>query len=302
MSWFAEMPLETLRVAVLVATRDRPAALRRCLESLAAQTRPPDEVVVLDNASAVPPDVSGLNVRLVRSDGPLGVAAARQRLLDETTCEIAVLLDDDAFLVAPDVLERIAEAFAANAQLGALALPMLDFRSSPPRWLTPFGSASAAPTGPLRAAAYFVGGAHALRLSAVHAVGGYDGSFVYGEEEMDVSYRLIGRGYRLAFAPDLHVEHRPESNTPAPFNAERLAQRIRNRIVLAWRYLPVRYLPSYLAVWLGWHLRNALRHRAPSAFARGLRDGLRDARASTRTPLHGDALAYAKEHGGRLWY
>lgn len=297
------MPLKTSRVAVLVATRDRPAALRRCLGSLVAQTRTPDEVVVLDNASAVPPDATAFPaVRVVRSDVLLGVAAARQRLLDETTCEIAVLLDDDALLVASEVLERVAEAFDDDPPLAALALPMLDFRSSPPRWLTPFGSTGTEPRGPFRAAAYFVGGAHALRLSAVHAVGGYDGSFVYGEEEMDLSYRLIGRGYRLAFAPDLHVEHRPESNTPAPFNAERLAQRIRNRIVLAWRYLPVRYLPSYLAVWLGWHLRDAVRNGAASAFTRGLRDGLRDARASPRTPLTGDALAYAKAHGGRLWY
>lgn len=290
-------------MAVLITPRDRPLALRRCLESLAAQTTPPGEIVVLDNAATVPPDVAAFPaVRLVRSEAPLGVAAARQRLLDETTADVALLLDDDAWLVDPGVLAGITSAFDADANLAALALPMLDFRANPPVWLTPFRSASAHPAGPTCAAAYFIGGAHVLRRCAVQAVGGYDGSFVYGEEEMDLAYRLIAHGYRLAYAPDLHVEHNPEPGPPAPFNPHRLAQRVRNRIVLAWRYLPAHYLPSYLGVWLGWHLREATRNGALNAFARGLRTGLHDARASARTPLRGDALAYAKAHGGRLWF
>ena len=63
------------RAAVLVATRHRPEALRRCLKSLAAQTHRPSEVLVLDNASDPPlalPDVSALPVRLLRAERLLG--------------------------------------------------------------------------------------------------------------------------------------------------------------------------------------------------------------------------------------
>lgn len=44
-------------VVVLVATRDRPVLLRRALASIAAQTRPPDALVVVEDTSESSPDV-----------------------------------------------------------------------------------------------------------------------------------------------------------------------------------------------------------------------------------------------------
>lgn len=291
------------RVAVLIATRDRPAALRRCLESLTLQAVSPDEVLVLDNAGAAPPDVSAFpSACVLRSDVPLGVAKARQFLLDAATAPIALLLDDDAWLATPDALGEVCNTFLFDPGLAALALPIFDQRREHLVWFTPFGSVRAIPMGTLRRAAVFVGGAHVLRLEAVRSVGGYDASFVYGEEELDLAYRLVAAGYVLAYAPALHVEHRPEPGPSLRFDTDRLAHRVRNRIVLAWRYLPLRYAGVHAATWLGVYLLEALPSGGLRAFFRGVREGLRDARASERTPMRGEALAYLKAHGGRLWW
>lgn len=295
-------PTTDARVAVLIATRDRPAALRRCLESLATQAVPPGEVLVLDNAGEAPPDVSACPAaRVLRSEVPLGVAAARLLLLDAATAPVALLLDDDAWLATPGVVGDVRDAFRSDPRLAALALPICDHRYAPARWLTPFGTLGQPPQGTRCPATYFVGGAHALRRDAVQAAGGYDASFVYGGEELELSYRLVARGHTLAFSPPSVVEHRPEPGPRQRFDPERLAHRVRNRIVLAWRHLPTRYAGVHVASWLALYLLEAVRNGALRAFARGLRDGVRDARTSARAPMQGDALAYLKAHGGRLW-
>ncbi len=101
-------------VAAIIPTRDRAAWTKRAVESVKAQTRPPDELVVVDDGStdgtaghlrAAFPDV-----RVVREDGR-GVSAARNRGIRETGSEWLAFLDsDDEWL--PEKLE---------AQLAALA-------------------------------------------------------------------------------------------------------------------------------------------------------------------------------------
>jgi hypothetical protein len=79
-------------IAVAVCTHNpRPAALTRVIDAIAAQTDTPDEVIVVDNASAPPVDVG---VRTVREDA-IGLVHARVRALHETTADVVVFVDDD---------------------------------------------------------------------------------------------------------------------------------------------------------------------------------------------------------------
>jgi LmbE family N-acetylglucosaminyl deacetylase/glycosyltransferase involved in cell wall biosynthesis len=101
-------------VAVVVRTRNRPALLREALESLAAQTARPRQVVVVNDGGASPREVTDsfrgsfdvvleeARTRRGRSDAAnRGVALAREEL-------VAFLDDDD--LCFPDHLERLAAA------------------------------------------------------------------------------------------------------------------------------------------------------------------------------------------------
>jgi rhamnopyranosyl-N-acetylglucosaminyl-diphospho-decaprenol beta-1,3/1,4-galactofuranosyltransferase len=108
-------------VAAVVLTRDRRDMLAECLGALAAQTRPPDAIVVLDNASsdgtAEYVRDSHPDVRLIRSEENTG-AAGGYRIALAAAQELGHAwlwtLDDDA-IAAPDALERLLDATEVRA-------------------------------------------------------------------------------------------------------------------------------------------------------------------------------------------
>ena len=86
-------------VGVVVTHFEQPDELARTLHALTRQTLPPDEVVVADDGSATPPDVSRLGppgTRLVRQDDRgFRAAAARNLGAAAVTSDVLVLLDAD---------------------------------------------------------------------------------------------------------------------------------------------------------------------------------------------------------------
>ena len=76
----------------------------------------------------------------------------------------------------------------------------------------------------------------------------------------------------------------------------------RNRLIVAYTYLPWRYLVVHVSVWMGWYLAHAARHNALPAVWRGIRDGLALLPQTPRRPVGDDALAYLRAHYGRLWF
>jgi GT2 family glycosyltransferase len=100
------------QVSVVICTRDRPAALRDCLASLLLQSRKPQEIVVVDNASATGETravAEHAGVRYVREDRP-GLDFARNAGVREATGDIVAFTDDDVKL-HPKWLERLTDAF-----------------------------------------------------------------------------------------------------------------------------------------------------------------------------------------------
>jgi glycosyltransferase involved in cell wall biosynthesis len=107
----ARMPTPS-SVSVVICTRDRPDELARCLASLPQQSRPPDEVIVVDNASqgdATRQAALAAGVLYVREDRP-GLDIARNTGLRAATSEIVAYTDDDTEL-HPRCLERLSAAF-----------------------------------------------------------------------------------------------------------------------------------------------------------------------------------------------
>jgi len=101
-----------LPVSVVVCTRDRPHALRRCLRALTKLEHPNYEVVVVDNASLgteTAEIVAATPFRYVREDRP-GLDWARNRGIAESRNQIIAYVDDDA-VVDPNWLAAIAVAF-----------------------------------------------------------------------------------------------------------------------------------------------------------------------------------------------
>lgn len=103
-----------LSVTVVIPTKDRPNLLDEAIASALAQTHDPDEVIVVDDGSAIPVDAAaqskrhGRSVRVVRNETSCGLAFSRNRGVEESSAEYVVHLDDDD-LLAPDAIERCLE-------------------------------------------------------------------------------------------------------------------------------------------------------------------------------------------------
>lgn len=108
-----------LTVAVVIPVKDDADELRRCLRALASQTRRPDEVVVVDNASA--DDTTAVaavyGARVVRCARP-GTSAASAAGYDAATCDLILRLDADCI---PDAewVAAMATAFARRPRVAA---------------------------------------------------------------------------------------------------------------------------------------------------------------------------------------
>jgi|GEM_PF-1618765 len=101
-------------IAVIIATYKRPHLIERALDSVAAQTLRPAEIIVVDDCSG---DHTGEVVRawsmaravpvhFIAMAENSGVGAARNRALEQARSEYAAFLDsDDEYL--PDALERL---------------------------------------------------------------------------------------------------------------------------------------------------------------------------------------------------
>lgn len=227
----------TPSVAVIIVTYASGKVLARCLEHVAAQSRRPDLVVIVDNCS---PDSSYLEevpsgppfrvVRLQRNEGfcagnNIGYALAR-------ACSYVLFLNPDAFLFE-DFLARALEWMERpeNASVGCITGTLLGFdvESSRPtglidstgifqkwygRW---YDRGQGAPAATLPPAAFedipaacgalMVCRTAALEQAAVAPGEVFDAGFFMYKEDIDLSLRMRARGWRVAYLSSLLCHH-----------------------------------------------------------------------------------------------
>ena len=211
-------------LSVVVATHERPAELAVCLEALAA-LEDPVEVVVVDSASRVPSGriaerfvdrMPGL--RYVYEEHP-GLSRARNRGIDETSCELVAFVDDDA-AVAPDWAAKLTSAFGDSRVgcVGGTCRPQ--FETARPGWLserllqfagiTRIGSSARE----ARTSAEYPFGANiCFRRDALVQAGGFaeelgrSGQRLLSGEESAVIDRLRTLGWLVWLEPGAVVDH-----------------------------------------------------------------------------------------------
>lgn len=108
-------------VSVLIASYNCGRFLSECLKSVLTQTRPPDEVIVVDDGSEdETADVIRKfpDVRYIRQEHS-GKSAAFNRAVGEASGDILCHLDADDYWMAPK-LERVCKELADNPTLGGI--------------------------------------------------------------------------------------------------------------------------------------------------------------------------------------
>lgn len=203
-------------VCVLIPTIGRAAQLRRCLASLQAGSRTPDETVVAaqgawEELAGVVGEFPDLRIRVVRDEG-VGRGRALNAGLRAVTADVVLVTDDDC-TVAED---WIATAIAAlDAQPGCIVTG---------RVLT-HGDASKVPAlktferaerlaGPA-AFGRLAGGNFAARKADLRRLDGFDERIVPAAEDNELCYRWLQAGGCLYYEPAMLIWHDDWRSDPA---------------------------------------------------------------------------------------
>ncbi|WP_109697805.1 glycosyltransferase family 2 protein [Chitinophaga deserti] len=300
-------------LSVIIITYNRPEDLGLLVRNLTTQQGAGtllEEVIVINNASTA--DYSEVKAfmagfpyfRYIDSPENLGVARGRNLGITMAKAPILVTIDDDAWFRDDTALQTIAGAFnsgylpdnhagilcfkvlyASTGHMQVNAFPHKQFKKyqNKPHFLAP----------------YFIGCGHAILKETYEAAGLYPEDFFYGMEEYDLSYRVIDKGYSIAYLSDIVVMHNesPLGRTP---HADKMRMLWVNKAKVAYRYLPgfcygstafmwsLEYLKKTKWDWKGWWKGWKAISGIP--------------RHNKRTPVGTEARNYLRKTEARLWY
>src|SRR3954454_25412093 len=110
----------TMSVVICAYTLERAELLAAAVASIAGQTEPADEaIVVIDHSPELErwarQTLTG--VKIITSDRPRGLAGARNAGVAAATGDVVAFLDDDA-TAAPDWIARLRSAYTADDIVG----------------------------------------------------------------------------------------------------------------------------------------------------------------------------------------
>jgi len=275
-------------IAFVLPTRDRPSDLARTLAGIDALGLGPDdaEVIVVDNASRVTPEVPSLlshGVRVTLLDRPTNEgAAARNHAVRaaDASRRWVVMLDDDSHPLpdrTPTAGPRV-PGFPQRleARPDDVFAVMADIHLGEAK-----DGASKRERGGLPEV--FVGCGVAIRRDAFERAGGYDPSFGFYAEEYDLAAKLISDGGRIEFDPNWRVvHHKSDSGRDMNLIVERL---VRNTAWVMQRYAPESDREAEIARVVERCEFIAGKEDAAAGFERGMAELTRTIGAQERRPM-----------------
>ncbi len=270
----------------VVVTRDRLALLRQCLAALRDQTRPPDRVLVVDNAStdgtaAWLAEQDGVEVlRLAENAGGAGGFHAGLRRAHAEGAKWAWLMDDDTIprpgaleaLLRPDDPEAILRASVAvwkDGRLHPMNAPGIERER-----VEPLIEAAPERLLPLRTATFV---SLLVHRTAVDRFGLPEARYFIWSDDIEYTARVTRGGGRAVLVADSVVEHR----TARPYTAvtsagDRFYFHARNTLYMvrgsSWSRLEKASLLYLLGLTSLQYVRGGGSARV---VLRGLRDGVR---------------------------
>ena len=264
------------RCDVVIATRNRPEPLDKCLRGLHEQSVGGFGVIIVDDASDVPitpslEGLDGLDVTVTRLPAPSGPAAGRNAGVARSSADLIIFLDDD---IVPNrhFVETHITAVTSGPEDGPPIVSCGPF-VQPADWVpNPWNLWEARQAKKeadnLTSGAYpvswrqFHTGNNCLPRAAFEAVGGFDESFKRAEDD-ELALRLHRYGCEFRFVP------------------EAIAWHYSNRSLEAWLSIPRAYAHADIAMdrkypdlgWLARKERERSSRSLPSRVARSVLGG-----------------------------
>ncbi|MGH2810010.1 MAG: glycosyltransferase, partial [Actinomycetota bacterium] len=200
-------------MTVVICGHNAASTLEECLEHVCALDYPALEVIVVDDGSAdtTPEIARRFPVKLIQ-EGWGGLSAARNLGCERASGEIVAYLDADAY-PSPEWPYLLALGFDSPtvAGVGGPNLP-------PPHSTDTAQRVARAPGGPVHVlltddrAEHIPGCNMAFWKKAVVEVGAFDPAYVAAGDDVDLCWKLIDRGWEIAFHPSAVVWHHPRGS------------------------------------------------------------------------------------------
>jgi GT2 family glycosyltransferase len=294
-------------VSAVILAFNRADDVDHTLDRLAEE--PVDEVIVVDSGDDDTSErvrARGGNVRVVKT-GDIG-AAARNYGAAEARSDLLLMLDDDCYPL-PGTVNTLREALTHNQGI-ALAAGLVREVDRDGRvinsqevgtfdWFLRAGHRGPVPQDGVPTF-FFPEGGCMVRRDAFLDVGGFFAPYFFTVSEIDVTTRLIGRGWDVRYFPAAEFEHRKAPGGRASERTMRL--RVRNQLWYFWLRFPApvaaRRIPAYLA----FDLIECLYRGVPRAWSRAVAEAWRERGRvrEFRDPLPRSAVRRAELKRGRL--
>ena len=212
--------LSEQRIGVVVPNWNGAAFIGATLDALAAQTRMPDDVIVVDNGST---DASAdllaaryPQVDVLRLPHNTGFAGAANAGLRASTADLVVVLNSDArprrdwlktLLAQPD--DPRVWAWGSVLVSPAGTVESAGDHYDPAGYAYKMAAGAGLHDLPLTPYDVFAppGACPLVRRDVVLGLGGYPERFFLYYEDVDLSYRALLAGFRAVVVPDAVVEH-----------------------------------------------------------------------------------------------
>lgn len=191
-------------VAIVIPHKDMPGTLEDAVRSARDQSRPADEIIIVDDGSTSEAALALLDeiearegVRIIRQQNT-GLPGARNAAIEATACDYVIPLDADD-LLAPDFIECTLAAVSREPALDMVTTLMACFKRLPqdPEYgFAPVGFDRDSMTARNVASSCTA----LLRRSSVLEAGGYDES-MSAYEDWDLYCAMATRDMRCALVP-----------------------------------------------------------------------------------------------------
>jgi hypothetical protein len=265
-------------VSIVILNYRRRDALEKSLSSALAQDYPRVEIILVDNGSndGIEDFVRGQgpNIRLIALPRNLGACAGRNAGIKEARGEVLITLDNDIYLGSASELCKVVETFQKHPDVHVLAFQLRDALTGGLRlreWCHPRSWKDYAEKE--FETNFFVEGACAYRREVFRDAGMYYEPLFIGVEGHDLALRILDRGFRILYCPQIAAYHlmSPATRTPdRPYYFY-----TRNYIWIALKDFRFFAGLAFLLPKLLMMFYFTLRARRFKAFLRGVNDGIR---------------------------
>ena len=197
------------KVSLYIPCYNAAKHIEKCIKNIFVQTYPIDEILIIDDGSVdnTLEIISQFpNLRIVKHPQNRGLAAARNTALRELKTDFIANIDSDC-VAEKDWLERLMQNMADEKIAGVGGKLIESNQSTTPDYWRVVHMKQHWGNEKVINPDWLFGHSAVFRKTALESVNGYLEKYRTNYEDLDLSHRLLKKGYTLIYEPQAIVHH-----------------------------------------------------------------------------------------------